>query len=216
MPFSLEKIFIFLFVTLGPLKIIGPFASMTRGRDAKFKRKLALQGFVISTIAVLVATTVAASILEKWGISIGALTLTAGIILFLVALKPLLEQYAPADAPSSPQQPAGQPAAALPSPSDLAFSPLAFPTIVTPYGIAVLILLATLQEGGLVGPVLVMAAIVLVLDLVAMLSADRILKTPMVAPTLGIIGAVLGVLQVALGVQAVIAGLRVLGIVPTQ
>jgi multiple antibiotic resistance protein len=208
-PFSLGKIFTFLFLTLGPFKILGPFASMTRGRDARFKRQLALLSFIISLIAILIASTIAVSILEKWGISTGALLLTTGIILFVVALKSVLEQYAPSDGASGPEQQATTP----PTPIALAFSPLAFPTIVTPHGIAVLILLATLSAGSGIAPVLGLAGFVLALDVLAMLSADRILRTPFVKPFLGIVGAVLGVLQVALGVQAFIAGLRVLGIV---
>lgn len=101
-----------------------------------------------------------------------------------------------------------------PSVSALAFSPLAFPTIVTPHGIAVLILLLTLHP-GMAGAlqILGVAAIVLLLDLLAMLGAERLLKVPFVMPALGIIGAVMGVLQVALGVQAMVTGLRLLGIV---
>ena len=62
-------------------------------------------------------------------------------------------------------------------------------------------------------PILGVVAFVLLLNLLAMLFADRILKAPFVAPALGIVGAVLGVLQIALGVQAAVVGLRILGIV---
>ena len=54
--------------------------------------------------------------------------------------------------------------------------------------------------------------LVLVLDVVAMLTADRILTTPAVRPALGILGSVLSVLQVALGVQAIVEALRLLGV----
>ena len=126
--------------------------------------------------------------------------LTAGIVLFLVALRPVLEQYATHEPRTQGEVPAEVPAT---SPSALAFSPLAFPTIVTPYGIAVLIIGVTLgrhdSDSGRV-------AFVLLLNLLAMLFADRILKAPFVAPALGIVGAVLGVLQIALGVQAAADG----------
>ena len=55
-----------------------------------------------------------------------------------------------------------------------------------------------------------MAAFVLVLDLLAMLSADLIAKTPFITSGLDIVGCVMGILQVALGVQAVVEGLRLL------
>ena len=47
----------------------------------------------------------------------------------------------------------------------------------------------------------------------AMLGADRILKTPFVGTLLLIVGMVLGILRVALGIQAAAEGARVLGLV---
>ncbi len=205
------KIFTFLFVMLGPLKVIGPFGAMTAGHDTRFKRRLALDAIVIASIGTLAAVTLGVKILEKWGVSVGALLLTAGIILFLVALKVVLHQYdshdpAPKDTPP--------PATAAAPPSGLAFSPLAFPTIITPYGVALLIVLVTLRTGqpALVAQVFGIAAVVLGLDYLAMLSADRILSTPKVRPVLGIVGTVLSVLQVALGVQVMLDALHRLGV----
>ena len=210
-PFTIGKVFTFLFLTLGPLKIIGPFASMTRGRDGRFKRRLAFQGILIAAFALFVAATVGAMALERWGISIGALELTAGVVLFLVALQPVLAQYDSHDSQPATPDSDGAP----PSVSSMAFTPLAFPTIVTPYGIAILIMLVALRadDPAIAPRLLGVTAAVLVLDLLAMLGAERILKTPFVKPLLGIVGAVVGVLQVALGVQAIVAGLRLLGIV---
>ena len=210
-PFSLGKVFTFLFLTLGPFNVLTPFAAMTRGRDAAFKRRLALAAFIIATFAVLIAATEGARTLQAWGISFGALQVTAGLVLFLVALQPILKQYerrvARADTSASATTPTS-------SVSSLAFSPLAFPTIVTPYGIAVVIMLLTLRPldaGGL--KILGVAVFVLALDLVAMLLADWIMKVPFIGTALGILGSVMGVLQIALGVQAVVNGLRALGIV---
>jgi multiple antibiotic resistance protein len=170
---SLAEAFTFLFVTLGPLNIIVPFAAMTKGRTSASKRRLAFKAILLATI-----------------VSGGALLLAAGAILFLVAL-------AAADR--------------TPSESELAFSPLAFPTIVTPYGLALLILLFTLHpldSGGL--RILLIAAFVLASDLLAMLCTDLIAKIPCIKPALNILGYVIGVLLIALGVQAVADGLRFL------
>jgi multiple antibiotic resistance protein len=210
-PWSLGEAFIFLFVTLGPLNVIGPFVAMTHGRDTTFKRRLAFGAFIVATIALLVAATLGAKTLQAWSISVGALLLAAGIILFLVALQPVLAGYKPREPRVEAMAAATAP---VPSVSELALSPLAFPTIVTPYGLALLILLFTLyplSAGGL--SMLGVAGFVLTLDLLAMLSADLITKTPLFTPGLGILGSVMGVLLVALGVQAVVDGLRLLGVV---
>ena len=205
------KIFTFLFVMLGPLKVIGPFGAMTAGHDRRFKRRLALDAIVIASIGTLAAVTLGVRILEKWGVSVGALLLTAGIILFLVALKVVLHQYDPHDQAAKDIPP---PATAAAPPPGLAFSPLAFPTIITPYGVALLIVLVTLRIGqpALVAQVFGIAAVVLGLDYLAMLGAERILSTPKVRPVLGIVGTVLSVLQVALGVQAMLDALHLLGV----
>src|SRR5215510_3196977 len=53
--FSLGNTFVFLFVALGPLKVIGPFSQMTRGQDGPFKRHLAFTSIIIAAIATLAA-----------------------------------------------------------------------------------------------------------------------------------------------------------------
>jgi multiple antibiotic resistance protein len=207
--FTLGKIFTFLFVTLGPFNVLGPFASMTFGRDDAFKRRLALEGTGIAAIALLIAATIGARTLRDWEVSTEALLLTGGIILFLVALRVVLQQYAPLEAPSERPVSTSAPAAS----SWLAFAPLAFPTIVTPFGIAVLVVALRLRPGNVaVAQILGLTAVVLVLDLLAMLYADRILKAPFVASSLNIVGAIMGVLQVALGVEVMLKALRLLGV----
>jgi multiple antibiotic resistance protein len=97
------------------------------------------------------------------------------------------------------------------APSSLAFAPLAYPTIVTPYGIAVLVVLVS-ASNAMVTEILALTAVVLVRDLLTILLADRILKTAFVASSLNNAGAV-GVLQVALGVEVIVFALRLLGVV---
>jgi multiple antibiotic resistance protein len=201
--FSTGKVFIFLFITLGPLKLLRPFVSMTQGMDDASRRSLAIRSTVIAVIAIILASTAGVALLRKWGVSVGSLLLTAGIILFLVALKPILQQFDPQE-----HRPDAAPAANPPSPSLMR---LAFPIIVTPYGIAILIVLVALRpEEVAFARILGVAIFVLLLDLLAMLYANRILRNQLVATAFGIVGAVMEVLQVALGVQAMVAALRLL------
>jgi multiple antibiotic resistance protein len=213
--FSLGNTFVFLFVALGPLKVLGPFSQITRGHDDAFKRHLAFTSIIIAAIATFAAATLGAIVLRSWGISVGALLLTIGILLFLIALRPVLEQYT-----AHSLRPDGATLAdARQSTADaLAFAPLAFPTIVTPHGIAVVVLLVTLTDGdlGMVFRILGMIAVVMLLDLMAMLCADRILETRFVAPALGILGGVMAVLQVTLGVHAIMTALHLFGVVGTR
>jgi len=228
---GIDQVSTFLFLTLGPLKILGPFAKMTRGLPEKSKRTLALQGTVIATLGALAAVFLGTNMIQKWGVTTGALLIAAGIVLFLVALQAVMNQFTvtPPLSPETASNPTGETATPDISALDistldistldistLAFAPLAFPTIITPYGVAVLIVLMTLRdkvEYGLYGILGILFA-VLLSNLVAMLFADRLLKLPFVPPALGILGAVLGILQVALGIQAIVAGMRLLHMIP--
>lgn len=199
-PFTPGKVFTFLFLTLGPFKLLGPFYQLTQGRDAGYRRQLALGGSFYSVLALIAAATLGQSVLSKWGIGARILQLTAGIILFLVALRPVLEQY-------GAREPVQAPAASSNSPSALMFSPLAFPSIVTPYGIALLMLLFAARPDRM-PQLLGVAGSVLAINLLAMLSAHRLMRIPLVAPVLGVVGIVMAVLLVALGVQTTVDAVR--------
>jgi multiple antibiotic resistance protein len=204
---GLGKIFTFFFLTLGPKAVIAPFARCTAALDAKGRRHVALTAIGISLLAVLLAATIGVRVLNSWGISTGALLVAAGVILFLVALESIRSQYAEADDASS--IPTARPAV-----QQLAFR-LAFPYVVSPYGVAVVILvLTTRPESVPLLPILAMLGGIMVLNAVVMLNAQRIAASPYIGPIMAIIGSVLAVLQAALGVQAVLTGLRLAGVIP--
>ncbi|MGA8050252.1 MAG: MarC family protein [Burkholderiales bacterium] len=203
--FPLGQVFAMLFLMLGPFKIVGPFFKVTQGADARLTRQIALWATVFSALALLVAGFLGENILSSYGIPLPVLALAGGIILFLVALKNVLEQF---EAPESHAGQAGAPPAAA---MKVAMAPLAFPTIVTPYGIAAVVVLVafsqTLQGRLAVGAVVVA---IMVLNLIVMLVARR-LQT-VLAFVLPIFGAVLGVVQVALGLQIINNALHMLGV----
>jgi multiple antibiotic resistance protein len=200
---ALSQVFVLFFLMLGPIKIVGPFALMVKGAEEKSCRKLAVEAFLIASVTILIAAAVGQAILESWHVSLGALLIAGGIILFLVALKMVLQQYAPTSS--------GE---ALPSGSALAGAAvrLAFPTIVTPYGIAVVIIVLSVSPNGMyVAGVAAMLIGVMILNLLSMIYARGILKLVGLMP-LQIVGTVLSVLQVAMGVQMILGGLRLSGV----
>ena len=197
-----SQILIVLFVTLGPLKILGPFVQQTRDLEGPALRRLELRVFILSVVSVLVAALLGSALLVKWGISLAARVIAIGIIFFLVALRMVLEQYGdrPDPPPPLPQDPW---AAAL---------RLTFPTVVTPYGLAAVIaLLAATDDPIRSRMILLLALTVMVLNYVFMLFARKIMRGVALL-ILQILGSVLGVLQVALSVQIVIWALAELGV----
>jgi multiple antibiotic resistance protein len=210
---DLGQVFTYFFVMLGPLKALGPFVKMTRSVNEATARKVALRASVIATIGGLAAAVVGQKLLQKWNISLPALMLAAGLVLLLVALQQVLAQYAePDDTPPSAGAAPTDPATL---PAGLAFSPLAFPTLITPYGAAALIvLLAASPDRSRDVAILGLFVAVMAVDLLAMWFARPILKQG--KAVLAILGAVLGILQVALAVQILLAAGQLLGILPPR
>jgi len=203
--FPVGQVLTILFLMLGPFKIIGPFLKVTRSADARLARRIAVLATAFAALALLIAGFLGETILSKYTIPLPVLALSGGIILFLVALRSVLEQF---EAPEPHTEVTEVPPEAA---MRVALSPLAFPAIVTPYGIAALIVfLAVSQslEGRLTIGAIVIA--IMVLNLIVMLVARR-LRTGL-SIVMPIFGAVLGVVQVALGLHVINNALHNLGI----
>jgi multiple antibiotic resistance protein len=197
-PLSAQQIFLFFFLLLGPIKIIGPFARLTQGADIWLAHRIAWRAILFSIFALLLAALVGESTLEKYSMPLPVLALAGGVVLFLVALQTVLQQFTP---------PATGGGETPPATLRLAITPIAFPTIVTPYGIAALIIFVALSPNWrgrlVVGGILL---VVMLLNLVAMLLARHILR--FLGVFLQILGAVLGIIQVALGLQIILNSLQ--------
>jgi multiple antibiotic resistance protein len=201
------EIFTIFFVTLGPLKILGPFAQRTRDLDAAEMRKVALIAFAMATAAVVLGSLLGRVLLAKWTVSVGALAIAAGLIFLLIALKQLLEEYQPAN----PAPPAAV-ATAQRAPAPSVALQLLFPIVLTPYGIAAVIaLLAASPDTQRTETIMGLVVAVMVLNLIGMLLARYILVGYTMV-VLRVLGAVLAVLQAGLAVQFILKGLESLGL----
>ena len=198
-----QKIFTLLFLMLGPLKILGPFSAMTRGADAKFRFRLATRAILFAAIGLALASIIGPNMLQKFNIPIPVLALTGGLVLFLVALQTVLQQFTPTV--RTPAGPATQSLA-------VAINPLAFPTIVTPYGIAAMIIFTSLAQGDMEKKLVIAGVVgaILLMDWVAMLFAHTVLKY--LGTVLQILAVVLGINQVALGLMVILNSLGTIGV----
>jgi multiple antibiotic resistance protein len=195
-PITWGMIFALLFLMLRPIKLLGPFAAATKDCDRVFRFRLATRAFLFSIGAVTIAASLGGQMLDNFAIPVLVLQIAAGLILFLVALQAVMHQYSAAHAPERTEPPS----------LALAFSPLAFPMIVTPYGIAaVTILMALARTTQTKLTVAGAVFFILFLDWLAMLAAHVIVRW--LGPVLLLLGVVLGVNQVALGLQLMIGGI---------
>jgi multiple antibiotic resistance protein len=200
---GLNSVFTVFFVTLGPLKILGPFSKQTQAMDQPAMRAVAWRAFALSVLAVLTGGFIGKALLVSWGIPSSALILAGGFVFFVVALNQVV---------STPQAAHGS-AGELPSAPIVAAMRFTFPTIVTPYGIAALIvLLSKSQSTERMLSVLAILGGIMVMNLLAMLYARRVMSGGLTVISLQVLGAVLGMMQLALAVDMIIHGLRELGV----
>ena len=99
---SIPDAFIIFFLTLGPLKAIGPFAQVTRGADPILRKTLAWRATLIATVIVLIVALVGAVILKNWRVSVPAVMIAGSLILFRQAFQMIIEPPTATAAPSPP------------------------------------------------------------------------------------------------------------------
>jgi multiple antibiotic resistance protein len=190
------KLFPLLFNMMGPIGLIPAFAHITAGMDQPTRTAVARRAAGLAFIALFLAVFLGAVMLGAWSISNSSLILAAGLIMTATALLPIIWSGGAAAPASTSKQ----------TPEQLAVSPLAFPSMVTPRAVAVLIIFVAYfptMEGKLT--VLATAALVLLLNLAGMRYAHVFMEKIGMTPLL-VLGAVFGVLQVALGVEMVANG----------
>lgn len=184
-----------LLLMVGPLKIIPAFLKLTAKADGAMRRRMAWHGFLLATATVLVLALFGFRLLVNFNIPLTAILASAGLVLVLVALRLVLDQYDGDDDLAGAQHgPPENPGL------ELVVQPLVFPIILTPYGLATVITLSALVsqlEGSPINLLLILLAI-MVANLLAMLFARPILAV-LKPRVLQMLGLVLGIIQLALG-----------------
>lgn len=188
---ELPFLILILLAGLGPMRAVPAFAAMTADATPKERVRLASLAVGVATVIVLVLAFAGAELRKTWDISWAAGSMAAGLVLIMAALHGVASAWAPAQ----------------PKPErlelNLAFSPLAAPLLLTPYGVAIiLLLLPTAEELGghfrtieIVGLLAVMA-----FNLACLLAASRIVRG-VGLPAFRVAGWTLAVLLAAVGVQ---------------
>jgi multiple antibiotic resistance protein len=196
---QLGKLAALLFMMMGPIAVMPGFAMLTTSADPGLTRRIAMRAALYAAIAVVLAVLLGYTVLTGWGASAPSLIIAAGVLLLLSSLGHVL---------AKPEMPAAAPAGTPPPPPlGIALSPLAFPMIVTPPAIGVLVIFtAYFRDSGQQLFILATGLGIVLLDLLAMLAARRVMGWIGMVP-LRILGAVFGVLQVALAVEFIINGI---------
>lgn len=207
---TLFNLFIIFFVTLGPLKIIPAFVQLTAQADASLRRQMAFRSTLLATAVILFVAIVGQNVVRVWRVQLPALMLAAGILLFLVSLNMVMTQYGAIMG----AKPAALKSLSDPPSLEAVVSPLTFPTILPPFGIAIAltIVVGVSQLGLDTTPVLGLLLLVMLLNLLGMLAARPILG--FLRPvTLQVLGFALAVMQLALGIEFILSGIELQALV---
>jgi hypothetical protein len=125
-PIGPINLFIIFFVTLGPIKIIPSFVQLTQNADRSLRQQLAFRSAALATLVIVLVVLLGQNMLRVWQVRLPALLIAGGILLFLVALDLVMTQYNPSSRPQNVAPPSLK----------LVVTPLTFPTILPPFGIA--------------------------------------------------------------------------------
>ena len=204
MDYNFSYVFTIFFMLLGPIKLIPPFAALTRGADGRFKRDVAIRGAVIASALCAFVALAGGTLLSRYRISLDAVRIAGGLVLLIAALQVIFQRAHP----SSPHS--GKPTAI-----QLATSPIAAPIIVPPAAVAVILtcMLLAGQNPRMTQSVAISLAIIMVLDFLVMYFIDRVMRTPGLMMVLSVLGSVLIFVQVSLAIEFILHSLKSFGVI---
>lgn len=195
------------FATVGPPDVAAMFAVLTADDTPRVRRRTAFRGTLIATVILVFFAFAGEVLLGSLGISLPALRIAGGILLFLIGIDMV---FAVSSGGTSTTAEETQEAA---NKADIAVFPLATPLIAGPGAMGAAILLMSDTGGDILLKAAVIGALlaVLLLTLVGMLVATQ-LNRFLGVTGMHVITRVLGVLLSALAVQFVLDGLLASGL----
>lgn len=195
--------FLTFLVVLDPPGVAAVFAALSFGHSRAERRRMALRGVGIAALVLLGFALSGEALLDALGISVSALRISGGVLLFLLAMDMVFAR------PSGLRTVTQTEDREAHERADISVFPLAIPLIAGPGAIVSLLLLIAQAEDRAAAQALVIAVLlgVLLLVLVALLVAARLVRR-LGETGVNVVGRVLGILLSALAVQFVLDGLR--------
>ena len=192
-----------LFVIIDPIGVTPIFIGLCGDRGQSARNRIARRSVVIAGIVLLVFIAAGSPLLQYLGVTVGALKVAGGILLFKVAYDMVLvqrERQSPEEALESAHR------------QDPSVFPLAIPMMAGPGALASVLVLSTEADGNPRYLAALIAVIVVVLGLayVFFRFSDRIVSL-LGTTGVNVVTRVLGLILAALAVQCVADGISNLG-----
>ena len=195
------------FATIAPFDVAGVFIAVTPGQTESKQRAMAIRGVVIAGAVLLVFVFLGELILRVMGITVPALRIAGGIMLFLMALDMVFARASGGVTTTVAET------AEAEHKNDISVFPLATPLIAGPGAMGTAILLTTQSSDLIERAVIVPASLlaVLLITLALLLTGVRLHKFVSLTAQ-NVVHRIMGVLLAALSVQFVLNGLKDSGI----
>jgi multiple antibiotic resistance protein len=190
------------FILIDPITVTLVYVALTKGVDRTKQREIARDATVYALAILLIFALGGYGILQLFGISLAALRIGGGILLFLIGIEMVYARM------SYTKRPAAEKAEDYAE--DISITPLAIPIIAGPGAITTVVVLTGEALGlGLGGVAIVVAAILVVIGVVyyAMLNSHFI-TGGIREKEFRVVNRVLGLLLLAIGVQFIIDGIK--------
>lgn len=190
-----------LFVIIDPIGLAPIFGGLTEGTDKKHQRAMAMKGTLVGGLILVFFAFAGKPFLNALGISMDALRVAGGFMLFIIALEMVFEKRTERKQESAEKMEHTF--------EDISVFPLAIPLLAGPGAIATIMLLMADQQDNIIGQTVVMVAllIVIVASFLAFLLASRLMGW--MGETLSsVITRVLGIILAALAAQYMMDGMQ--------
>jgi multiple antibiotic resistance protein len=203
---TVVDVFLLLLIGVGPKIVLLPFLDLTADLGAEAKGRVVRTMLTTAAVVALILVVFGELLRKLLHFSTGALAISGGILLMIIAVNMVAGQGGNADGNAG----GGSTEA---DPRRLAMFPLAIPYLLNPAGIVVLVTAsAEATSPGDFALVLALVAAVLVLDAVVLRSANRV-SAHLDPARMLVTEKVFGILLAALAVQLALNGLADVGVI---
>jgi multiple antibiotic resistance protein len=201
MRFHLISAFVTLFVVVDPIGVAVVTGGLTHGLPKTLRHSIAWRGVAIAGAILIAFALVGEALLRALGITLPALRVAGGLLLFLLSIDMVFAR------PSGIRNPTGPEQAEANQRADIAVFPLAFPLLAGPGALTSVVLLMARADDSIEAAIVIVALIV-----VLALAYLSLHFTNEVGALLGVTGAnvvgrIAGVILAALAAQFVLDGL---------
>lgn len=201
MRYDLISAFVTLFVVVDPVGVAVVAGGLTHGLSAEARHSITWRGIAIAGAILIVFAFGGEALLRALGITLPALRIAGGLLLFLLSIDMVFARPSGIRSPTEPEQ------AEANQRNDIAVFPLAFPLLAGPGALTSVVLLMARAESAVAAGIVIGAlVVVLLLAFLALYFTTRISALLGVTGA-NVIGRISGVILAALAAQFVLDGL---------